>query len=137
MPLTQKNNFVSVTVKEPVIDLRKGSDKIALSSAIDATVMGGKTASGTIDVAGNIEYNKDDGAFYLQNIEVLNFKSDKISDAYKDIVKVLAQQVLNTALKTHPIYKLDTSKTQDKLVKATLKSVKIKDEKLLLKMGLF
>lgn len=136
MPISQKNNFVSVTLNKPVIDLAKVSNKIALSSAIDATAIGGIKGSGVIDVAGNIVYNKDEGSFYLQNIEVLDFKSDKIGDAYKDVVKMLAKEVLNTTLKTHPIYKLDESKTQDKIAKATIKSVKIKDEKLLLKMGL-
>jgi hypothetical protein len=136
MPLTQKNNLVSVTLKNPVIDIMKDTNKIGLSSAIDATALGGIKGNGIIDVAGNIVYNKDQGAFFLQNIEVLDFKSDKINDSYKDIVKVLAQQLLNTALKAHPIYQFDTSKTEGKIAKSSFKSVKIRDEKLLLKMGM-
>ena len=137
MPLTQKNNFVTVTLAEPNIDLVKGSNKVALSTTIDATALGNINGTGIIDVAGNIIYNKEQGAFYLQNIEVLDFKSDKINAAYKDIVKSLAQELLNTALKAHPIYQFDTSKTEDKIAKETLKSVKICDEKLLLKLSAF
>ncbi len=136
MPLTQKNNLISVTVKNPVIDIMKDSNKVGLSSAIDATALGGIQGSGTIDVAGNIIYNKEQGAFFLQNIEVMDFKSAKINDNYKDVVKVLAKELLNSALKAHPIYQFDTSKTEGQIAKSSFKSIKIKDEKLLLKMGL-
>lgn len=135
MPLTQKNNLVSVTLKNPVIDLRPDTNKLAISSAIDAAALGGIQGNGVIDVAGNIIYNKDQGAFFLQNIEVLDFKSEKINANYKEIVKLLAQQLLNTALKAHPIYQFDTNTTEGKIAKSTLKSIKIKDEKLLLKLG--
>lgn len=136
MPLTQKNNMVSVTLNNPVIDLMKDTNKVGLKSNIDATALGGIKGNGIIDVAGNIIYNKDKGAFFLQNIEVLDFKSEKINDSYKEIVKVLAQQLLNTALKANPVYQFDTSKTEGQVAKASFKSVKIRDEKLLLKMGM-
>lgn len=136
MPITQKNTLVSVTVKNPVIDLPKETNKVVLKSDFDASAIGGIKGNGTMNVAGNVVYDKERGAFFLQNIEVLDFKSDKIGDSYKDIVKTLAQQVLNTTLKNNPIYTLDTNSTEGKLAKATLKSVKVKDEKLLLKMGL-
>jgi len=137
MPLSKKTDFINVVLTKPIIDLRKDSDKIALSTVIDATALGGLKGTGTIDMAGNVIYNAKEGAIYLQNIEVLNISSDSISENFKPMAKSLAQELINNALKTNPIYRLDVSKPEEKIAKATLKSIKVKDEKLLLKLKAF
>lgn len=137
MPITQKTDFLTVTLTNPIVELRKGSDKVAISTDISANGIGGIKGSGTMDMAGNVVYNSKEGAIYLQNIEILKLSSSSIGDSFKGMTKTIAQQLMNTALKNTPIYRFSDTDMKAKIAKATLKSIRVKDEKLELKMKVF
>jgi len=62
---------------------------------------------GSIDIAGNIKFNKENKTFYLQNPEIKKFRILKKNFILPDVVKSTLNTLINTFFKEMPIYKFD------------------------------
>lgn len=85
---------------------------------------------GSIDIAGNIKFNKENKTFYLQNPEIKKFRILKKNFILPDVVKSTLNTLINTFFKEMPIYKFDKG-----YEKYLVKDVKVEDGKIKLILG--
>lgn len=129
--------LLNVVVKEPRVELRTGSDKIGLRAIVDTVLLGSLQASAQLHLRGSVIYKAKEGAFYLQNVELISFESDQIPKHQVANVKSIVESLLNQLLKEQPIYTLDESEYSEQLAKAMLKNVSIENAKVLLHLSAF
>ncbi len=137
MPLEKKKFFVTVIITEPKLDLIEGSNELGIQAHIQAIVPGKLKGNGTTKITGSISYVPDEGAFYMNNPTIIDLKINGIPDKYQPKIKKLAQITISKVLSSRPFYKLKDDNLKHKLAKATLDSVIVENEKLLVTLSAF
>lgn len=136
MPLEKKTGFIDIILSNPKIELLEGSNEIGIFSHIDATVPKAKNAkgSGSVKVIGTIEYRPETGAFFFKNPKIEKLQIQKLPDKYAVTIRTFAQPVIKKVLAKYPVYTLKDDNLKQKLAKALLQSVSVKDKNLLLEL---
>ncbi len=137
MPVTKKTMFATVIVDNAVLDLVPGVNQIALTANIKANGLAGLSASGMLKVQGTLKYNAKEGAFYLNNPKIIELNINEIPPQFHEQVKKLAQAALAKSLTRHPVYKLKDNNMKQQLAKTMLQSMEVKDQTLVVTLGLF
>lgn len=135
--LKHQDALISVTVKNPVLELTQGSDKLGLRGNVETVLLGSIRADAVLHVRGNVIYKADQGAFFMSNIEIVSMESAQIPPQQIGNVKRISQGLLNQLLQQQPVYVLKEDNMQEQLAKAMLKEVVINDGKLLLTLSVF
>ena len=135
MPM-QKNNFLfTVTLSEPEIELIEGSNQIGIFTHIEAVVPRVIKGTGRAKITGSLSYESETSEFFFNNPTIEKLEIDKVADKYIPKVKKIVQLIANKMLAIRPVYKLKDDNLKHKLAKAMLKSVSVKDKKLLLELN--
>lgn len=129
LPIKKEKMFVSVELREAKIDLLDDSDQIGVFSKIEINAPGGIHSAGTAKVKGSLRYLPQVGEFYFKDPEVQELNFDKIPDAMAPKLREMVTLVARTIFDSTPVYKF---KQEDIKVKALLKSVSIKNNKIFL-----
>jgi hypothetical protein len=137
MPLKKKKFFVTVIITEPKLDLIEGSNEFGIQANIEAIAPGGLKGNGSTNITGSISYVPDEGAFYMDNPTIVDLKINGIPDKYQPKIRKLAQITISKILSSRPVYKLKDDNLKHKLAKATLDSVLVENEKLLVTLTVF
>lgn len=90
---------------------------------------------GLVDVNGRIAYKQESASFYLTDINIEEFKVNGLNLSKEKKIKKVIQNVANHCLKGFPVYKINQKKFRQNLAKIFLKSLTIKDEALVIKLG--
>jgi hypothetical protein len=137
MPLEKKKFFVTVIITEPKLDLIEGSNEFGIQTHIEAIAPGGIKGNGLTNITGSISYKPDEGAFYMDNPVIVDLKINGIAEKYHPKIKKIAQAIVSKFLSSRPVYKLRDDNLKHKLAKATLDSVLVQNEKLLVTLSVF
>jgi hypothetical protein len=137
MPVTKKTMLATVVVDDAVLNLVQGSDKLALSASIQANSIVGLSATGSLKIQGTLKYNAKEGAFYFNNPEIIELDINEVPPQFHDKVKKLTQAALAKSLSRYPVYKLKDNDMKQQLAKTMLKSMEVKDQTLVVTLGLF
>jgi hypothetical protein len=137
MPIEKKKYFVTVKISNPKIDLIKKTDEIGILANIEAFAPGGITGSGEIMVKGSLDYDPKKGEFYFKSPKIVSLTIDKVPHKIIPKIQGIAQIALSKAMAVYPVYKFKDDNLKHKLAKAVLKSLKVKNEKLILTLGVF
>ncbi|AOW78737.1 hypothetical protein A3Q34_18970 [Colwellia sp. PAMC 20917] len=137
MPIEKKKYFVTVTLSNPIIDLLKESDEIGIRANIDASAPGGIKGSGEVMIKGTLDYEPKKGEFYFKNPTIISLAIDKVPKNFTPKIQDIAQAALSKVMAVYPVYKFKDDNVKHKLAKAVLKSLKVKDEKLIITLGVF
>jgi hypothetical protein len=137
MPIEKKKYFVTVKITNPKIDLIKETDEIGILANIEAFAPGGIKESGEVTIKGTLDYDPQKGEFYFKNPKIVSLAIDKVPKIFIPKVQSIAQIALSKAMAVYPVYKFKDNNLKHKLAKAVLKSLKVKDEKLILTLGVF
>lgn len=129
--------LLSVLVKDPKVELSPGSDKIGLRGKVETVLLGTLQASALLHLRGSVIYKAKEGAFYLQNIELLSLESDQIPPKQLANVQSIVENLLNQLLEEQPIYELNEAEHTEQLAKAVLKNVSVENAKVLLHLSAF
>lgn len=129
--------LLSVLVKDPKVELSPGSDKIGLRGKVETVLLGTLQASALLHLRGSVIYKAKEGAFYLQNIELLSLESDQIPPKQLANVQSIVESLLNQLLEEQPIYELNEAEHTEQLAKAVLKNVSVENAKVLLHLSAF
>lgn len=132
----------SIKLQEPKIGLKEGSDRMqtAINFTYKPPFLSAQT--GTIDLSGQIKYDKKRSAFYLLKPEVDELKfnetslTTKIFTSIKSLNKGVMQKVIDGVFQQFPIYKLAPNTLSGKLLQKTVKDAKIKNGQLLITFGM-
>lgn len=137
MPIERKKFFLTVVVSEPALALISDENKLGIEATIQATVPGGFSGSGRANVVGSIDYNAEEGAFYIREPEVVSLSINGIPERHHNSVKAFAQTLLATSLSAYPVFRFQDDNLKHKLAKSTLESVVVENQKLLVKLRVF
>lgn len=135
LPIKKETFIVEVTLDQAKVSLLQNTDQIALDTKLFVNSMAGINAQGSLALQGHVIYNSEQGAFYLHQAEITELNIDKVPAEFIPQLKQLAQSGLTQALSKKPIYVLKKDDMRQQLVKASLKSIEIKDQKLRATLG--
>ena len=95
---------------------------------------GGLKGSGRGKLFGSVRYERNEGAFYLDEPKLRELEIKRVpAQLNKEIAKI-AEGALVKALQRYPLYRLNESDNKQKMAKAMLESVKVEDQQLLIKL---
>ena len=137
MPIEKKQFFVTIRLSDPKVDLIKQSNRIGIFINIDATAPGGIAGKGRANITGTLRYDAERGAFHFVQPKIVHIEIDNLDERYAPKVKSMAQYAITKALINKPVYTLKDDKAQHQLAKSVLKSIAVKDENLVLTLGIF
>jgi hypothetical protein len=137
MPIERKKFFLTVIVSEPILDLVENENRLGIEATIEAIVPGGFVGSGRANIVGAIDYNADEGAFYIRDPEIVSLNIKRIPERHLKSVKSFAQTLLTSSLTAYPVFRFKDDNIQHKLAKSKLESVVVEGKKLLVKLRVF
>ncbi len=117
------------------IDLVESTDKIAIKTDIEIKSLGELKLFGGVKLRGGLRYQRETGEFFIKDSEIIDIEFRGVSDGSKERLKKAAQIAAKLAFDKTPVYKLNDT-TKQRLAKALIESVEIKDEKVLVKLSL-
>ena len=135
MRLIKDKKYIVLVLNNAKIDLLPDNNKIALSSDLNIKVPGSINSNGSAKVIGSLRYKPSKGAFYLDKPEVVSLKLDQLPEKKQQLIKNIAQIVLTKILSKTPIYKLKDKDLKQRLIKSSLESVTVEDERVLIKFS--
>lgn len=136
-PVRQQTAFMTVTLSDPRVILNEGSDLIGLELTVLTTALGNieSTARGLVD--GQLHYQPETGEFFLLRPEVRRLHVVGVAEQYQNDIKMMVDGVAKEALSRMPIYTLKEDDTSQSMAKSFLKSVTVRNGKLILELGFF
>lgn len=121
--------LLCLDVTSPQLKLTEGSDRIALSTDLSAT-LGQRRYPGTLAFSGKIRYVAADGNFFLDDIVIDRFELAGVPVHYTEILRNRGPGLLRGALSTRPIYTLKGENIQERLARLAVRDVRVVNGKL-------
>lgn len=121
--------IVCLDVTAPQLKLTEGSDRIALSADLSAT-LGQRRYPGTLAFSGRVRYVAQEGEFFLDDITVERFDLAGVPIHYTEILRNRGPGALRCVLSTRPIYTLKGNTLQERLARLAVRDVRVVDGKL-------
>jgi hypothetical protein len=121
---------------DPVVRLDEAANRVGIELTLHLQTFGDLTLQWRGLVDGRLEYRRETGGFYLLNPNLHRLRLDGAPSRYQSITRTITGILLDKVFATTPIYQLDTTKFQHSLTKLLLKSMKIKNDKILIELGL-
>ena len=137
MPLEKKQYFFTVRLSEPKVELINVSNEVGFFMHVDVIAPGGFKGGGRGKIAGTLRYQHDSGEFYLDSPRLVDLEIDLLPKQLTPKIAKLAELVLSKASEKLPVYRLRDDDAKHQLAKSTLKSIKVRDHKLLITLGMF
>jgi hypothetical protein len=136
MPLEIKKPHYTLLISDPVIDLGVADDDITILAKIDLT-MPGIQAAGNIKFKGRLTYDADSYSVFLKNVEVQQVLLEGVPETYSPGVKLISQLAASKMFASNPVYVIKDDGMKARFAKSFLKSMSVKDDKLILFMEIF
>ena len=128
-PITQRYLLVfELTLADPEVQLTEGSDRIGFGLSASTNVrVDGKDVMGRAIMSTALEYNAEKGALFLADPRVEGLKMPVLPEEYEDDVLVAANLAAGKYLKQYEVYKLKEADFKQRMAKAFLKDVVVRD----------
>lgn len=136
MPLRRKTIVADVLIQNPQVVLKEGSDRIGIRADIQATFLDGSVTNGSAFIDGKIRYVPESGEFFFVEPELKELDIENASARDQEMVRGIADVIIKKALTMFPVYELRDDDLKQKFAKSMLKSVTVRDRKLVLELGL-
>ncbi|MFH1018548.1 MAG: DUF1439 domain-containing protein [Pseudomonadota bacterium] len=134
-PISTTPLLLSFEISDPVVYFK--GNNVGLKVRTELVLLMPSSAArynGDADVNGAVVYNKNTKSFYLKDVMIEKLTlSDKQSNVQELPSK--HKEELKAALEKVPIYSLNQKDFKHSLVKLFLKDVSVRDEKLILSLG--
>ena len=135
-PIKIKKLIFVFKITDPVIILPKGSvDRIGIGMSIKVSIPGLLSAKGNAVVEGEVDYDPDQGEFFFFDPEIKEMDIHGLPRRYGEEVRGLFEGIIRSTLGDMSIFKFDQDDKKQKIAKRFLKSVKVKDERLMIQVG--
>ena len=118
-----------IELSSPVVTLSDGSDRIGFSSEVLAS-RGQQQFPGQVAFSGKVRYVREDGKFYLDDIEIQTLQIAGVPPDLEAAVKVLGPGIIRTALQNYPIYTIKGSTGKEMLAWLSVGDVNVVNGKL-------
>jgi len=134
MPLERKELFVTVVVSQPQVDLAVGNNQLGIFAHIEVSTPSGMGA-GKVKIQGRLSYQAKEAAFYLSNPKLVRLDIENVPQEFLPAIREISQLAISHLLETQPVYVLRNDNLRHRLLKSSLKSVSIKDRRLLVELN--
>lgn len=125
----QKCLFACLELREPKVRLDAGPDRVGFSAQFVAT-LGKRKMPGTTTFTGKPRYEPGTGSFYLDDVQVSEFRMTGNAPDFDEVVRVRGPKAMEAILRNVPLYTLNADGTHGALAKLALRSVQVVDGKL-------
>ncbi|CAA0117703.1 Uncharacterised protein [BD1-7 clade bacterium] len=135
-----KKNYlfvIDVFLKNPRLELLEENNRVKVG--LDVTfniIVNDQPFGGSLDVSGGVKYSNKNGGFYLDSPAIEQLDVTGVPPEYTDQASKYLEAAVKSYYEDRPIYVLSSFKSDEALAKMVLKSVEVKDKKLLLQLGL-
>ena len=141
LPLHKNLIVAKILVKQAEISLIEEKNIAVLNTTFTVKLFD-KKYSGVGELQSAVDYDQATGKFYLKALKVNSFIVDKLDPHFAEQLKKIIQDSLNSEqakdqLARNAVYTIGDKKVKDKLLKATLKRVEIKKDKVVLILSPF
>lgn len=135
-PIQQQRFGMTIIFTDIKIGLIPVSDEISFSSPMDVIIPSDLKAAGAVTMRGTLRYDENLGEFFLDALVIddINVNGVKLMPSTLARIKIITKYVARVIVTKYSIYKLDNS-TKQKLAKALLKSVHVKNKTLFITLG--
>jgi Protein of unknown function (DUF1439) len=116
-------------VREPKLALKNDSDRIDVATTF-ALRVGAREYLGRANFNTKIRYDVQAGAFYLDDVKIVDFSTEGRLGDFDAIVKTQGDLVIGTLLRTTPVFALKNDSREQQIAKAVVREVKIVDGKM-------
>ena len=137
MPIQKKKFFVTIIMSNARVALISASNEIGLVSDIEVSAPGGVKGAGSAEITASLRYEPDKGEFFLDNLNIVDLQIDKVPEKLVPKAKSILQIIATKVLATKPVYQFKDDNLKHKLAKATLKSIVVENQMLLVELGVF
>jgi hypothetical protein len=116
-------------LREPKLTLKEGADRIMVNLGFSARI-GSREYPGTAVFSTKVRYSKNDGALFLDDVEIAEFNTGGRLVELESLLKSQGGMLVSRLLQTIPVYTLKDERAKEALAKATIRDVKITNGKL-------
>ncbi|HCB13790.1 MAG TPA: hypothetical protein DEP36_09530 [Gammaproteobacteria bacterium] len=135
-PLEKTRYGCTLAVHDPVVRLKAGGDDaVGLEVTLRATLPGGFRPAWRGWITLRLEYQRDQGAFYLRDPRLQSPELPGMLAGYAKPVLTLISLALDPVLAATPVYTFDPADYRHRWTRMFLKSVTVQDGQLLLELG--
>ena len=135
-PLKKKNFMISTTLSDPLVTFIGENNRVGVEMSVDFKFPAKLNGSGRINLDGSLRYDNKSGSFYFDNIKINKLSIKDLDDEKTNSVKSLLEPIVRKALEKVPVYKFNDN-FKEKLIKSSLKSIKVEKELLLVELSAF
>ena len=137
MPITKKYFFSELTLFEPNIDLIGGNNQVSLSGKVILKLTNKLKAKGNVKIRGQLSYQPESGTFYFKEPMIEELVFDQLPEKYQAKARLIIQTGTVQILNKMPVYQLKDDKLSHAIAKSSLKSLVVKEDRLLVELALF
>jgi hypothetical protein len=122
-------NLACFMVREPSLTLKNGSDRIDVATRF-ALRVGGREYPGSASFTTKIRYDAQAGAFFLDDVTIVDFSTEGRLGELEAIVKTRGDVIIGTLLRTTPVFTLKNDSREQRIAHSIVRDVKVVDGKL-------
>jgi Protein of unknown function (DUF1439) len=116
-------------IRSPKIQLTEGSDRVGLAAEFVAS-LGSRKMPGTLLLTGKPRYVQHEGSFFIDDIQIREFKMSGNAPDFDEVVRVRGPGLLKALMQGTPLYTLKSDTKYGAFAKLALKSVLVVNGKL-------
>jgi hypothetical protein len=136
-PRHEQTPFMTVTLYDPRIILKDKSDRIGLEISIATTSLGNVSGKARGVMDGKLHYESKTGEFFLLRPQMQHLHVAGVPEQYQGDIQILVETIARETLSQIPVYTLNEDVPNEALARSFLKSVAVRNGKLILELGLF
>ncbi len=138
-PIEKGEALVHVTLSEPKVMLREGSDRISFGVTATLNVRLNKEPKplgGQSTITTGLRYDPDQGAFFLDGPMLDDLSVRGVPIKYVGLASRLAVQLLDAHFRRWPVYTLKPDQFKQALARLVLKNVVVKSGRVIVTLGI-
>ncbi|MBL8824803.1 MAG: DUF1439 domain-containing protein [Planctomycetia bacterium] len=127
----------AVTFESPVIHLDEKANLIHASLDCKITIKGVPfDMRGTTQITGQMEYRPDQGAFYLQELQIKKIDLRGVPAQWEVKARDAMAMVAREVMRAFPVYRLKEANLKERAARLVLKKVRVEQGQMILTMGI-
>jgi hypothetical protein len=135
-PFEQKLLFISVTYSNPQIVLESASDRVGFALDVSAKLAENQVVKGHAAGDWSLRYEPEEGALYFDDPKIDRIDIGGLSPSTQEQIGRVAKPLIEAYLKRVPVYRLKPEDLRQQVAKAVVKTVNVKNGRLLIVVGL-
>lgn len=118
-----------VEFRHPQLTLPPDADRLHLDTEL-VVQAGQREFPGRVGLSARPRYEREAGAFHLDELAVTDFQLSGVPERYAALVRSHGPQAIRAALRERPLYVIDTGTTAGRLARWAVRDVRVADGRL-------